>query len=994
MIHNLSKLKKLVITLVFILIIFAFVKCTDKENETYAIEQYELPTFSYEDMMPMEDEQKENEPELQTTNENTYTVLIVDASDGYSFDFTHAGLVISLIPRIYEVGCYLDKSQEAARKILPQIMSIENSHVAIVSFGSNAETVIDFTDSVDDAFTALDNIKIGDDGGNIESGLNLAGQLLDSVEGEKRILLCTSGCPVDGEYAESGFYSPDDSEVPANWENGETKIRLYQYANATINTAQSLKDKDVLISVVGVFSPIEEALPSDGKMLANFFRRIAKDIASSDEHLYTVEDFEYIDDAFEQYADDFILADYFSYYKAIKYKGHTYRIFDMPFSWKSANEYCKSVGGHLVTITSPEERDAVNKLLDQYDNSNNVWLGATISPFAAGYNLDTSEISKNVRWIDDEQASDTDFYIAEDKFVTNANYGYVSYIDADSKEWILIQNTLDNNTECEMSFVCEWDSEYESMFESPNLITMRKRYYHTCGNKEDEAYISFSWGTDLFDNGEMGSALRMPDYDLAIASLLLAHYAYDDNGTNDIETFMGELGFKEIKPKQAEINDPKTYYGYQEVTFRDGSTANLFLVDIRGTKEEIDMLTDASGVLFLLNDLVNNAESDLYAYINSATGKDREALKQENNIFWLTGHSLGAAVANRLSTNLSNEYGKGNVYTYTFESPHTYNVGDVKNAKTGTNTINYLNVDDMVVHLGLGQSTYGKNVYFSQHTDIDEEIFKIVTGGSGLESIRDVENSFNANHNLDIPLAYILKQKLIMEKQTLSDYVRCLVEIGCPVDVRLFVQDRLVGEVKQDKLLVYDTSLPIELFVVDDKKYILMDKDIASSIEIDAYDDGVMEYKVIKEDYFSEKWSTIIDIPSINLVKGQIFTTSIDTTGIDKLNYMDSTVSVFQTEKDGIQYEILRDGTLLSADGIIINEEPEIISDIINEQTEVLYDVMNEQSEVIKKKNEGNNINIDDVINKSLIIMLVISGVLVLITGVLIYKMKKDKNIK
>ena len=49
--------------------------------------------------------------------------------------------------------------------------------------------------------------------------------------------------------------------------------------------------------------------------------------------------------------------------KSIVYNGHEYLLFDDLLSWDNAKRQCERMGGYLVTITSQDEQNAVNKLL-------------------------------------------------------------------------------------------------------------------------------------------------------------------------------------------------------------------------------------------------------------------------------------------------------------------------------------------------------------------------------------------------------------------------------------------------------------------------------------------------------------------------------------------------------------------------------------------------------------------------------------------------------
>ena len=60
---------------------------------------------------------------------------------------------------------------------------------------------------------------------------------------------------------------------------------------------------------------------------------------------------------------------------ATEYKGSYYKVYDsVELTWSEADEYCKSIGGHLVTITSEGEQIFIEKLLENH-NKNFYWIG-------------------------------------------------------------------------------------------------------------------------------------------------------------------------------------------------------------------------------------------------------------------------------------------------------------------------------------------------------------------------------------------------------------------------------------------------------------------------------------------------------------------------------------------------------------------------------------------------------------------------------------------
>lgn len=60
--------------------------------------------------------------------------------------------------------------------------------------------------------------------------------------------------------------------------------------------------------------------------------------------------------------------------ETIEYNGHTYHRIDEDITWHEAKEFCENMGGHLATITSKEEQEAIESLIKN-GTQKQYWLG-------------------------------------------------------------------------------------------------------------------------------------------------------------------------------------------------------------------------------------------------------------------------------------------------------------------------------------------------------------------------------------------------------------------------------------------------------------------------------------------------------------------------------------------------------------------------------------------------------------------------------------------
>lgn len=129
---------------------------------------------------------------------------------------------------------------------------------------------------------------------------------------------------------------------------------------------------------------------------------------------------------------------------AITYNGHYYQLFNNNVSWEYAKKYCESKDGYLVTITSEEENDAIEILLDKYSSDNNFyWLGAT-----------DIESEGNWKWVTGEGWSYTNWNDGQPDNASGQEHYLHVYTESERfGKW----NDL-TNTYYKGGFICEFDS--------------------------------------------------------------------------------------------------------------------------------------------------------------------------------------------------------------------------------------------------------------------------------------------------------------------------------------------------------------------------------------------------------------------------------------------------------------------------------------------------------------------------------------------------------
>lgn len=208
----------------------------------------------------------------QATTGARYTVLVLDIEREINMNWQ--GEVI------YTIRSALDEVKQAAIAFVNQLMTdSRTNYVAVVTYSNSASIHSNFTTNLSTLKTSINNIGIGDYYADINGALELSDTLLTGVSdaiATKNVVLFTQGMATAGDYTYSGPYSEIDT---GEWTTGYTGAELYAHGNSVHNTAAVIKAK-YNIYTIGLFNSLVD-VPAAGLQVANFFRKVAKDIQNA-----------------------------------------------------------------------------------------------------------------------------------------------------------------------------------------------------------------------------------------------------------------------------------------------------------------------------------------------------------------------------------------------------------------------------------------------------------------------------------------------------------------------------------------------------------------------------------------------------------------------------------------------------------------------------------------------------------------------------------------
>lgn len=342
----------------------------------------------------------------------------------------------------------------------------------------------------------------------------------------------------------------------------------------------------------------------------------------------------------------------------IVYNGHKYVRYDVDESltWQEAKEYCETLGGHLATITSEAEQNAVESIVvggksDQY------WLGAekTYNRFSEG------------EWITGEPWTYENWVFSKD-ITHHNNLAMVRISNSDTINDARALGRWDIASGENYGFICEFDESLASLEPIDFLALSDLTFTNTnapMGTTIREI-LKDKWNKQWYD-----TSFTYADIFERVADWTIAMKSSDENTNSDIS----KTGFFAYAFRNS-LNEVVVAFRGSQPIFTEGAWADWWDNDLR-------MMFGGEGPQ------VRNAfnfYSSVLAEINP-----RDCV--------VTGHSLGGGLANIISAAF---YCK----CFSFDSAPFLDIGywylpeELANGFTGVNTyimLDYSNEDDALV---------------------------------------------------------------------------------------------------------------------------------------------------------------------------------------------------------------------------------------------------------------------------------------------------------
>ena len=394
--------------------------------------------------------------------------------------------------------------------------------------------------------------------------------------------------------------------------------------------------------------------------------------------------------------------------------------------------------------------------------------------------------------------------------------------------------------------------------------TSDSRAAHTIGWRPVEVAVSET-SQIINDVGGMDNVYQynIDDKGSVLYNLLDSVCVYERN------TCRSNSGNPEIMDRNVDVLE------VSENSLATTTIKNLVVIDIRGSVTLLDWGNDIvtqfapnnNRFAALADEVLTNVENYL-----SSTGL-------QDPIILVTGHSMGAAIANILAARLNETMDSGNIYAYTFATPRTVNEAVSGNqAVNYPNIFNILNSNDAVTYVPLTimlpvvnyWKRHGIDLYINMPYSESRETDIL---GMPCHSMSVYLNWLNSSEDLSLQ-----EMLALSEEARVRGLLPIIAKIKCPVGVTIKDSNgNIIGYESQQENAVYPDMLDngVMSWIEEDgaKMFFIPGIADAASIEIEAYDYGSMNFTVGSVDASTE--SEIKTLNNISLYPGKEFIANI-----------------------------------------------------------------------------------------------------------------------
>lgn len=382
--------------------------------------------------------------------------------------------------------------------------------------------------------------------------------------------------------------------------------------------------------------------------------------------------------------------------------------------------------------------------------------------------------------------------------------------------------------------------------EDPTLALERRKFDFS---NPESVYAVWGWNW-LLNNSPT-------PYQNSIATVALVLSAAAERSQNTIESMLAGENFgvdadltKSVNYNNFSIDNPACTFAHKTID-NGGGIEHIIVIVGRGTVPgEGDIITDLKSSTDHFSRPASNIWNNFTNWLDGNNLTDE--ITSDNTKFFVMGHSLGGAVANRISYQLNQNYGSKNVYSYTFASPPT----EGQSSTIVPNIFNVLCKGDYIPYFGVfADGRYGNECWFEKSCDLP------------------FPTNFIATHSVESYMSHLQSHH--------DDSFRTIAKSGgthCPVDLKIYNSSgQLVGSVTDNTIDEENMTDSVVITLTgekNDEKNFFFLKDDTYTIDFAGTGDGVLTY-TIRDTYADKTTITEKTYANVKVSNGKNMTSTV-----------------------------------------------------------------------------------------------------------------------